>query len=120
MINLTKLASKNSKRMHEDEGVTDAYLRVTVKGGGCAGYEYKLTFDSVPNSKDLTFESLGVNILVDKKSHLLVDGLIIDWTNDLTAPGPRFENPKAHSTCGCSTSFNIKGGSFADKPSWMS
>ena len=105
--------------MCEDEGIDDAYLRVTVKGGGCAGYEYKLTFDTKPAKMDFEFESLGVKILTDKKSHLLLDGLIIDWTNELSAPGPRFENPKATSTCGCSTSFTIKGGSFSDKPAWM-
>ena len=102
MINLTELASKNFKRMREDGDIVDSFLRVTVTGGGCAGYEYKLTFDTLPHSKDLTFESLGVNIIVDKKSHLLTDGLTIDWSLDLSAPGPRFENPRASSTCGCS------------------
>ena len=119
MIVLTELASKNFKRLCEDEDILDAYLRVTVTGGGCAGFEYKLTFDTIPQSKDLTFESLGVNIIVDRKSHLLTDGLTIDWSSDLSAPGPRFDNPRATSTCGCSTSFNVKGGTFKDKPAWM-
>ena len=45
MIILTELASKNFKRLCEDEDILDAYLRVTVTGGGCAGFEYKLTFE---------------------------------------------------------------------------
>ena len=119
MINLTQKASKNFIRMAGDEGATDKHLRVQVTGGGCAGYEYELTFDS-PEKKDLTFEALGVKICVDRKSHLLVDGLTIDWTNDLSAPGPRFENPKATSTCGCSTSFNVKHDlTFDNKPAWL-
>lgn len=118
MINLTEKASKNFKRLLEDEDIEDGSLRVIVTGGGCAGYEYKLTFDTIPHPKDLTFESLGINIIVDKKSHLLTDGLTIDWSSDLSAPGPRFENPRASSTCGCSTSFNVKE-TFADKPAWM-
>jgi|TARA_B100000959_G_scaffold284477_1_gene356277 iron-sulfur cluster assembly protein len=117
MINLTTIASKNFTRMAEDSEALDKHLRVTVTGGGCAGYEYKLTFDE-PEKKDLIFEQLGVKICVDRKSHLLVDGLTIDWATDLSAPGPRFENPKASSTCGCSTSFNVKE-SFSDKPAWM-
>jgi len=82
--------------------------------------KYKLTFDS-PEKKDLLFETLGVKICVDRKSHLLLDGLLIDWTNDLSAPGPRFENPRATSTCGCSTSFNIKQDSTLqeNKPAWL-
>ena len=108
MISLTEKARKNFKRLLEEEDIEDASLRVTVTGGGCAGFEYKLTFDSE-----------GVGIVVDKKSHILTDGLIIDWSNDLSAPGPRFENPIATSTCGCSTSFNVKQDTFQNKPSWM-
>ena len=67
MINLTERASKNFHRLLEDEGTDDAMLRVQVTGGGCAGYEYKLTFDTQPSKFDLEFESLGINILVDKK-----------------------------------------------------
>ena len=118
MINLTNIAAKNFKRLREDEELSeDVPLRVSVKGGGCAGYEYVLTFGDA-NKKDLVFESAGMPIVIDRKSHLVVDGLEIDWSTDLSAPGPRFQNPKATSTCGCSTSFAIKQEQFA-QPSWM-
>ncbi len=118
MISLTEKAAKNFKRIREDEDLNDEVpLRVAVKGGGCAGYEYVLTFDN-PNKRDLTFESKGVNIVVDKKSHLVIDGLEIEWSTDLSAPGPRFQNPKAQSTCGCSTSFSIKQEEVFT-PSWI-
>ena len=118
MIQLTKSAAKNFKRIREDEELDDKVpLRVAVKGGGCAGYEYVLTFDE-PNKRDLIFESNGVNIVVDKKSHIIIDGLEIEWSTDLSAPGPRFQNPRAASTCGCSTSFSIKQ-EEQFTPSWM-
>ena len=119
MINLTESASKNFHRLLDEETTFDARLRITVTGGGFAGYEYKLAFDTKPSPRDLEFESLGINIIVDRKSHLLLNGLTIDWSNDLSAPGPRFENPKATSTCGCSTSFNVKNDEISNKPSWM-
>ena len=119
MIQLTERAARNFRRIREDEDLTDDVpLRIAVKGGGCAGYEYVLTFDK-PNKKDLTFESKGVNIVVDKKSHIVIDGLEIEWSTDLSSPGPRFQNPKAASTCGCSTSFSIKPQNEFDKPLWM-
>ena len=119
MISLTDIAAKNFKRIREDEELAeDVPLRVAVKGGGCAGYEYSLTFGE-PAKKDLMFESKGLPIVIDRKSHIVVDGLEIDWSTDLSAPGPRFENPKATSTCGCSTSFSIKPQSEFDKPLWM-
>tara|TARA_B100000953_G_scaffold277669_1_gene252633 strand:+ start:267 stop:632 length:366 start_codon:yes stop_codon:yes gene_type:complete len=120
MINLTEVASKNFKRMREEEGMPEHIpIRVTVKGGGCAGYEYVLTFGDATNPKDLVFESEGVPIVTDRKSHLLTDGLTIDWSSDLSAPGPIFDNPRATSTCGCSTSFNVKSGFEEEKPAWM-
>ena len=119
MIQLTERAARNFKRIREDEDLTDDVpLRVAVKGGGCAGYEYVLTFDK-PNKKDLTFESKGVTIVVDKKSHIVIDGLEIEWSSDLSAPGPRFQNPRATSTCGCSTSFSIKSAEVNSQPVWM-
>jgi len=118
MISLTKIAAKNFKRIREDEELSEEVpLRITVKGGGCAGYEYVLEFGE-SNKRDLFFESEGLPIVIDKKSHLVVDGLEIDWSKDLSAPGPRFQNPRATSTCGCSTSFSVKQEQFA-KPSWM-
>ena len=45
MISLTQLAAKNFRRIREDEDLNDDVpLRVAVRGGGCAGYEYNLTF----------------------------------------------------------------------------
>ena len=118
MISLTDTAAKNFKRIREDEELSeDVPLRVSVKGGGCAGYEYVLNFDA-PSKRDLTFESKGLPIVIDRKSHLIIDGLEIDWSRDLSAPGPRFQNPRAASTCGCSTSFSIKQTEY-DKPVWM-
>ena len=117
MISITEIAARNFKRIREDEELTeDVPLRVSVKGGGCAGYEYVLTFNGATN-KDLLFESEGIPIVVDKKSHLVVDGLEIDWSTDLSAPGPRFQNPKATSTCGCSTSFAIT--QKFETPAWI-
>jgi iron-sulfur cluster assembly protein len=118
MISLTDIAAKNFKRIREDEELSaDTPLRVAVKGGGCAGYEYVLEFGQ-PTKRDLLFESEGLMIVIDRKSHTIVDGLEIEWSGDLSAPGPRFQNPRAASTCGCSTSFSIKSVEL-ENPVWM-
>ena len=52
MIQLTERAAKNFRRIREDEELSEEVpLRVTVKGGGCAGYEYVLSFDE-PTKRD--------------------------------------------------------------------
>ena len=118
MIPLTPIAAKNFRRMRSVEGINDSHLRVSVKGGGCAGYEYVLNFGS-PTNRDLVFNTDGLPVVIDRKSYVVVNGLEIDWSRDLSAPGPRFSNPKATSTCGCSTSFSIKNESTDNKPLWM-
>ena len=117
MITLTSIAEKNFKRMRSDEGLDNSPLRVSVKGGGCAGYEYVLNFGT-PTNRDLVFNTDGLPVVIDRKSYVVVKGLEIDWSKDLSAPGPRFSNPRATSTCGCSTSFSIKT-EVSDKPIWM-
>ena len=118
MISLTDIAARNFKRIREDEELSeDVPLRISVKGGGCAGYEYMLEFGQ-PAQKDLTFESKGLPIVIDRKSHIVIDGVVIEWSTDLSSPGPRFENPRAASTCGCSTSFSIKSVEL-ENPVWM-
>ena len=117
MITLTSSAEKNFMRMMCDEGLSDSSLRVSVKGGGCAGYEYVLNF-STPTNRDLVFNESRLPVVIDRKSYVVVKGLEIDWSKDISSPGPRFHNPKATTTCGCSTSFSIKN-ELTDKPVWM-
>ena len=117
MVTLTENAEKNFLRMRSEVGMSDSPLRVSVKGGGCAGYEYVLDFGT-PSKRDLIFNEKALPVVIDRKSYVVVEGLEIDWSKDLSAPGPRFNNPKATSTCGCSTSFSIKN-EVVDKPVWM-
>ena len=120
MICFTEAAAKVILDIMNEQNVNrETFCRVGVKGGGCSGFTYTVDFDSRKTKFDLEFESHGLTCVVDKKSHLLLNGLTIDWSNDLSAPGPRFENPKATSTCGCSTSFNVKNDAISNKPSWM-
>ena len=70
MISLTEIAARNFKRIREDEELSeDVPLRVSVKGGGCAGYEYVLEFGQ-PTKRDLFFESEGLPIVTVSYTHL--------------------------------------------------
>ena len=119
-VKITEQAAKEFTSMCEDENklLESSYLRVGANSGGCSGWKYSLDFEDSIDSEDLTFMQYGVTIVVDKKSHIVIDGLEIEWSTDLSAPGPRFQNPRAASTCGCSTSFSIKSLEF-ENPVWM-
>ena len=73
MVTFTKRAVKViSNIMNEQKVGDDTRVRVGVKGGGCSGFTYTVDFDSKKGKFDLEFESFGLNILVDKKSHIYI------------------------------------------------
>lgn len=109
---LTEKAAAEVKRIIADqhaEGTTDKlYLRLRVVGGGCSGFQHKLDLDPQCNEKlDETFELNGVDIVVDKRSMLYLDGVTVDFHNDLNKRGFSITNPSAKSTCGCGSSFSM-------------
>ena len=107
MIEMTEIAAQEVKKIMAKENNPNLALRVGVKGGGCSGLEYKLSFDSEKEEWDELFEISGVKILVDAKSYLYLDGVTIDFSKELVAGGFKFKNPNATGTCGCGTSFAV-------------
>ena len=50
------------------------YFRITVLGGGCAGFQYKFDFSDKPNEDDLIFNYKNADLLIDKTSNELIKG----------------------------------------------
>ncbi len=82
-------------------------LRVAVKTSGCLGYAYALEFADAAADDDLSFESEGVQLLVDSRSLPLIDGTQLDWVREGLNEGFKFNNPNAASNCGCGESFTV-------------
>lgn len=107
-INLTETAAKEIKKIIVDQTLpADATrLRVGVKGGGCSGFSYLLDLTEEPKSDgDEEMESHGVKILCDMKSYLYLNGVEIDFKDEVMGRGFVFKNPNATSSCGCGSSF---------------
>jgi iron-sulfur cluster assembly protein len=106
MIHLTEAAAKEIRKIKAEEGLAqDVPIRIGIKGGGCSGFTYTFDFDSKKGRFDLEYESQGLKVLVDKKSHLYIDGTEVDWSYSLMDRGLKFTNPQAKGSCGCGTSF---------------
>ncbi|MDH5752776.1 MAG: iron-sulfur cluster assembly accessory protein [Deltaproteobacteria bacterium] len=106
MITLSEAAAKEIRKIKAEEGLGEEIpVRIGIKGGGCSGFTYTFEFDGNKGKYDLEFESQGLRILVDKKSHLYIDGTEIDWSYNLVDRGLKFINPSAKGSCGCGTSF---------------
>ena len=90
-----------------EEGCPEgSFVRVGVKGGGCSGLMYELTFDHEEQEGDQKFEDNGVTVVVDR-SFLYLVGTELQYSGGLNGKGFVFHNPNANRTCGCGESFSI-------------
>lgn len=106
VIDLSDAALAEIRRLRDKRGDSEIILRVGVKGGGCAGLTYTLTFDSAVTDKDHVLEYDGVRLVVDRKSAIFVKGMTLDFSDALIGGGFKFENPNAKKSCSCGTSFS--------------
>ena len=83
------------------------FFRITVLGGGCAGFQYKFDFDNKKNDDDILIKTSKISVLIDKISLELINGSKIDYVDELIGSSFKVTNPKASSSCGCGTSFSL-------------
>jgi iron-sulfur cluster assembly protein len=106
MVTLTPNAAEKLGGIMEQKGMKESHvLRVFVKGGGCGGMQYGMTFDESTREDDNVWEQHGLRIVVDGTSMFYIDGANIDYIDNLMGGGFHIENPQATSSCGCGSSF---------------
>jgi iron-sulfur cluster assembly protein len=107
MIAITENAKKKALELMSEDGKSGFFIRVGVKGGGCSGLMYDLTFDNEVRSNDKSYEDNGMKVVMDKKSVLYLIGTTLDFSGGLNGKGFVFNNPNADRTCGCGESFSL-------------
>ena len=106
MINMTPNAISAVERLIKGAETPVAGLRIAISGGGCSGFQYGMSLEEAQNEDDTVVEFGAVKLLVDRLSAPLLDGVTVDFVDNLTGSGFKFENPNASSTCACGSSFN--------------
>ena len=91
---LNELRNKNNKK----------FVRLDVKGGGCAGFNYEWSFADEETRNDVVVDDV---LVVSRDYELYLMGLELDYEYDDFESAFKFNNPKATSSCGCGTSFSI-------------
>ena len=104
-VHVTPRAVQKIREAFAREGVQGG-LRLGVLGGGCSGLSYQFKFDTKARPTDHVFQFDDVQVFVDRKSILFLDGMTLDWKDSLIQSGFVFENPHATKSCGCGTSFS--------------
>lgn len=105
-ITMTETAALHVRKFLENRG-QGAGLRLGVKTSGCSGMAYVLEVYDVLQDEDVVFKVHGVNIAVDPKSLVYLDGTELDYTREGLNEGFKFNNPNVKDSCGCGESFNV-------------
>ena len=93
MLRLRELRKKNNKR----------FVRLDIKGGGCAGFEYSWTFTDSTDDGVLIEDT----IVVDKIAEMYIYGSEIDYVEQFAGSQLVINNPNATAACGCGESFGV-------------
>jgi len=107
MLQLTENAISKVKTLLASENKEGYGLRVAVKGGGCSGFEYGMTWEQDKGENDQVMEFNGLNVFIDAMSVLYLEDVQIDYIDGLQGSGFKIENPNATGTCGCGHSFSM-------------
>ena len=64
----------------------DEHLRVYITGGGCSGFNYGFILDKKIIDGDFSLEKNGMELRIDPMSYQYLEGITIDYLEDLTLP----------------------------------
>ena len=133
-IALTPRATKRLQQIMTKDKNPSLCLRVTVESGGCHGFQYLMSLVDMskvdesedvvfvglePDSAPLEMEESGTGewrkvaegrpkVVIDESSLELLQGSNVDYTMELIGSQFKIDNPRASSSCGCGTSFDVK------------
>ena len=91
-VTISDEAISEISSIFEAKKVPEGYgLRLTVKGGGCAGVDFVLGFDK-PSDLDLTYTDYGFNVLIAKKDMMHLIGKHVTFVDSAEVRGFSFED----------------------------
>ncbi|MFE4107053.1 HesB/IscA family protein [Almyronema epifaneia] len=109
MIHLSPAAAKEISRLRSQSHLLDASCRVGFEPGGCSQWYYTLDFSQAAAiaEEDVVYVVHNIKLVVNTQHLGYLEGLVIDYSEDLMGGGFRFHNPNAAEHCGCGHSFSM-------------
>ena len=96
---ITKLLQKQKEERF-------SHIRLGVKGGGCAGFEYVFAVDDIGDD-DIVLDYGKWSFIINKISVPYINGMTLDYVKVGLNEFFKIINPKEQSSCGCGVSINF-------------
>lgn len=97
-IKLTKSAVEKIKEAFSKKEGSAKFLRIRVLQGGYSGFSYWLGLEETAQDYDVKIKSEGISLLIDPESYSQLDGTVIDYVQNESEQGFKFNNPKESSS----------------------
>lgn len=101
MIQISADAKKYWTELLESSG--QKYVRLSLKGGGCAGFAYTWDYTE-DDSNGILVDNI---IVVDNVCTDILSGSIINFVTSMTGSEIQIINPNEASSCGCGESIQF-------------
>lgn len=103
-LNVDDSAVKRIQDLRTQQNSDALKLRITVEGGGCSGFQYKMELTDKIGDKDEIFAD---SVITDDISLGFLKGSTIRFDEGLIGSDFKIDNPNTVSGCGCGTSFAV-------------
>jgi|SRR6056300_1641392 iron-sulfur cluster assembly accessory protein len=105
IVNVTDSARKHMETILDKQH--KEYVKLSVKGGGCAGFTYEWNAVDSIDEDDEVIELANGKFAIDGKGIMFVVGTTIDYKQEVFGSYMSIQNPNATSSCGCGESFGV-------------
>ncbi|MEA3143370.1 MAG: iron-sulfur cluster assembly protein [Thermoplasmata archaeon] len=105
-MTVTDLARGKLQEFLGERTLPSVGVRLSVQPGGCSGASYGMEFAESPEDGEQTLVANGVRLFVHPSHAALLNGLVVDFVDELMGGGFKIHNPNAKSSCGCGKSFS--------------
>ena len=86
-------------------------VRLSIKGGGCAGYSYDWGFadeSEIAATDELLNFGDGAKFTIDAASVMFIIGTELDYVHEVFGSKFEIKNPNTKSACGCGESISFE------------
>ncbi len=108
-VTLSNSALERIKEIRKKDSNQNKFLRISISGGGCSGFQYIFELDDKNLEGDIKIseENSTALAITDETSLPFLTGAEIDFVKELGASYFKVNNPNAKANCGCGSSFSI-------------